>query len=232
MTNQQPDLTFYFAIHQAQRDAITRYRAAVTTLDEEDRVIRGRALARWARGMSCQLDEHHFVEDEFFFPSLRERVPTAAATLGMLDADHHTLDRLLARWPALASDLAEPDVAFMTARAEIIAFADEVHALLHSHLGIEDQDVLPLFWRHFTAEEYRDLEQTAMKKGKKAGMSFVAPFSVDCFAEGPERDAFLASVPVVLRLFHRVVRPRYDRTTAAAFGHLSPTRPSTGTAMS
>ena len=49
-------------------------------------------------------------------------------------------------------------------------------------------------------------------------MWFVAPFTVDCYAEGPERDAFLASVPGVLRLLHRLVRPSYDRLVATALG--------------
>ena len=49
-------------------------------------------------------------------------------------------------------------------------------------------------------------------------MWFVAPFSVDCYAEGPDRDAFLASVPGVLRLLHRLVRPSYDRLVAKALG--------------
>ncbi|MGB3412478.1 MAG: hemerythrin domain-containing protein [Microthrixaceae bacterium] len=216
----QPDLTFYFSIHQAQRDAITRYRDAVSVLTEDDRRIRGKALARWSKGMSSQLDEHHHVEDRFFFPSLRAKVPAVEAILDRLDTDHQTLDRLLAGWPAMSARLADPRVPFQAARAELSTFADELHALLHAHLEVEDQDILPLFWRHYTGEEYLHLEQTAVKKGKKSGMAFVAPFTVDCFAEGPERDAFLASVPAVLRVFHRIVRPGYDRLTAAAFGHV------------
>ncbi len=216
----QPDLTFYFSIHQAQRDAITRYRDAVSSLTEEDRRIRAKALARWAKGMSCQLDEHHHVEDRFFFPSLRAKVPAVEKILGRLEADHQMLDQLLARWPAMSTRLADPAVSFLSARAELSAFAEDLHALLHAHLEVEDQDVLPLFWRHYTGAEYLELEQTAVKKGKKSGMAFVAPFSVDCFAEGPDRDAFLASVPAVLRVFHRIVRPGYDRLTTAAFGHM------------
>ena len=84
--------------------------------------------------------------------------------------------------------------------------------------------MLPLFWRHYTAQEYDAVVQQAVKKGKKAGLWFVAPFTVDCYAAGPERDAFLASVPGVLRLLHRIVRPRYDRLLATAFGSIpSPT---------
>jgi hypothetical protein len=78
--------------------------------------------------------------------------------------------------------------------------------------------VLPLFWRHYTAAEYDAVLARAIKKSKKAGMWFIAPFTVDCYAAGPERQAFLASVPAVLRLLHRIVRPRYDRLVAEALG--------------
>ena len=217
----QPDLTFYFAIHQAQRDALSRYRDAVSSVTEGDRRLRGSALAAWSKGMACQLDEHHHAEDRFFFPSLREKVPAAAATLDRLDAEHRVLDDLLRRWPRLSARLADPGAPFVQAQADAVAFAQDLHAFVHTHLDVEDQDILPLFWRHYSAAEYDQVEQCAIKKGKKKGMAFVAPFAVDCFAEGPARDAFLASVPSVLRLFHRLVRPRYDRMTSGAFGHLS-----------
>jgi hypothetical protein len=49
-------------------------------------------------------------------------------------------------------------------------------------------------------------------------MWFVAPFTVDCYAAGPERHAFVASAPAVLRLLLRIVRPGYDRLVAQALG--------------
>jgi hemerythrin-like domain-containing protein len=214
----QPDLSFYFAVHQAQRDALGRYRDAVSTLTEGERVNRGKALTRWARGFVKELEEHHYVEDAFFFPSLRSKVASAEATLDRLDADHRHLDDLLGRWPAIARALADPTVPFLVARAEAAAFAEELHDFVDGHLTIEDEDVLPLFWRHYTAAEYDAVTEEAIKKGKKAGMWFVAPFCVDCYAEGPDRDAFLASVPGILRLIHRLVRPSYDRLVAEAFG--------------
>jgi len=214
----QPDLTFYFAIHEAQRSALRRYRDAVSTLTEAERGQRGKALARWAKGFVCELEEHHYVEDAFFFPSLRSQVPSAGAVLDRLERDHRHLDDLLARWKSMARALADESVAFGPARAEASAFAQELHDFLVGHLDIEDQDVLPLFWRHYTADDYDAVFQQAVKKGKKAGMWFVAPFSVDCYPEGPDRDAFLASVPGVLRLLHRVVRPGYNRLVATALG--------------
>jgi hemerythrin-like domain-containing protein len=228
----RPDLSFYFAIHQAQRDAIDRYRHAVSTLAEDERLTRGKALRRWAKGFTLELEEHHYVEDAFFFPSLRSRVASAAATIDGLAADHRRLDELLARWPAIATALGDPGVPFGPSQADATTFAEQLHDLLHHHLGVEDHDVLPLFWRHYAVAEYDAVFQQAVKHGKKAGLWFVAPFTVDCYAEGPERDAFLASVPGVLRLLHRLVRPRYDRIVSTAFGptqhaHASLSPPST-----
>ena len=125
----QPDLTFYFAIHQAQRDALGRYRDAVATLDEAERTDRGKALRRWVKGFVLELEEHHYVEDAFFFPSLRSKVASASATIDRLDADHRYLDELLAQWPAIASALADPAVPFVDARTVATAFADGLHRL-------------------------------------------------------------------------------------------------------
>ena len=214
----QPDLSFYFAIHQAQRAALGRYRSALATLTEGERVERGKALTRWAKGFVLELEEHHYVEDAFFFPSLRSRVASAGAVLDSLETDHRHLDDLLARWPGLARALADPAVPFLDARSRACAFAEELDAFLDRHLAVEDQDVLPLFWRHYSAQDYEAVVSQAVRKGKKAGLWFVAPFTVDCYAEGPERDTFLASVPGVLRLLHRLVRPSYDRLVATALG--------------
>lgn len=216
----QPDLSFYFAIHRAQRAALVRYRAAVAALPEDHRQVRGQALARWAKGMAYQLEEHHDVEDRFFFPSLRSKVPSVEPVLDELEDDHRRLDQVLARWASVGGRLADPATSFEAARADAIGLAEELHDLLHHHLDVEDSDVLPLFWRHYSASEYQAVEQTAIKKGKKKGLWFIAPFTVDCFTEGAERDAFLAGVPAVLRVLHRLLRPRYERLTAVAFAEV------------
>jgi hypothetical protein len=183
----QPDLTFYFAIHQAQRNALRRYCDAVATLTEHDRIHRGKAMRRWARGFTLELEEHHYVEDAFFFPSLRTRVTSAEATIDGLEAEHRRLDDILGRWPAISTALAEPSVSFHRAQADAVAFAHELREFIHGHLAVEDKDVLPLFWRHYTAAEYEVVQGMAIKKGRKAGMWFVAPFTVDCYTQGTRR---------------------------------------------
>ena len=103
------------------------------------------------------------------------------------------------------------------AQDEEIPFLDR----LLVHLDVEDNDVLPLYWRHYTAEEYDAVFQKAVKKGKKTGLAFVVPWNVDCL-EGAARDAFVAAAPPALRLVHRLVRPRYERLLTAAFGSEDP----------
>lgn len=212
------DLNFYYAIHRAQLEALARYTSAVSAITEDERKPRGKALARWVKGFVLELEEHHYVEDAFFFPSLRAKVPAATSVLDGLDADHRHLDELLARWRRVSAQLTDPTVPFADARNNAVVFARVLSEFLECHLAIEDRDVLPLFERHYDAAEYEAVVQQAIKKGKKAGMWFVAPFTVDCYPEGPERDAFLASVPGVLRLLHRLVRPSYDRLLLAALG--------------
>ena len=55
----------------------------------------------------------------------------------------------------------------------------ELRDLIEVHLAVEDEDILPMYWRHYTAEEYDAIQQTAIKKGKKKGFSFIAPWSVE-----------------------------------------------------
>ncbi len=118
----------------------------------------------------------------------------------------------------MAAAIADQRAPFADAQRDAVAFATDLRDFLTVHLAVEDEDILPLFWRHYSADEYDTVLEQAVKHGKKRGMWFVAPFSVDCYPEGPERDAFMAAAPAALRLLHRLVRPRYDRLVAAALG--------------
>jgi hemerythrin-like domain-containing protein len=216
-TTTTPDLSFYFAVHRHMRSDIVRYTDTLAKLTPADRTSRLPALVRWVKGFILELEEHHYVEDLVFFPEMRDRVPAVADVLDRLEADHQAMDVLLARWPALITALADPKQPFEPAKTAAIDMGEDLRDLLLTHLDAEDNDILPMYWRHYTAAEYDAIQQTAIKKGKKKGFAFIAPWCVDS-VEGAERDAFLAQVPWVMRAFHRLVRPRYDRLLAAAYG--------------
>jgi len=214
-----PDLSFYFAIHRKMRSDIARAATAVATATEEDRSGRLGPLARWAAGFTHELVEHHFVEDRFFFPELRRRVPAAAGVLDALDAldaEHHVLDDLLDRWPAAVAALAGRRTAFGAAHCEAVEITQGLADLLGPHLDREDADVLPLFWRHMSGAEYAALQQSAVDGGKKTGLGFVVPWNASC-VEGAERDALLAQAGLPMRVILRLTEGRHQRLVAAAF---------------
>ncbi len=212
-----PDISFFFAIHRHMRADLDRYHHAVSNAVESERPTRLRSLQRWVGGFICELEEHHHAEDTFFFPDMRVKVPSSTVVIDRLEADHRVLDGLLAAWPNVSANLADPSVPFDRAKSAATALAGEIHDLLSTHLDIEDNDVLPLYWRHYTAAEYGALEALAVKKTKLAGIWFVAPWNVDNL-DGAARAAFLAAAPLPLRIIHRLSRPRYDRLVEAAFG--------------
>ena len=211
-----PDISFYFAVHEHMRADLHRYVDAVTCATDDERPTRLAALATWSKGFVHELEEHHYVEDRYFFPDMAAKVPSVVPVLDRLEADHRALDELIARWPIVSRDLADRSRHFDEAKHEACRFAEKLRDLLVVHLDVEDHDVLPLYWRHYSAEEYDAVFQQAVKKGKKSGLAFVAPWNVDCL-EGEARAAFLAAAPMPLRVLHRIVRPRYDRLCAAAF---------------
>ncbi|HMJ77652.1 MAG TPA: hemerythrin domain-containing protein [Iamia sp.] len=211
-----PDLGFYFAIHRKMRSDIARAATAVATATEEDRSGRLGPLARWVAGFTHELVEHHFVEDRFFFPALRRRVPAAAAVLDALDAEHHDLDDLLDRWPAAVAALADRRTAFGATHHEAVEVTQGLADRLGPHLDREDADVLPLFWRHLSGTEYAELQQSAIDGGKKTGLGFVVPWNASC-VEGAERDALLAQAGLAMRVLLRLTEARHQRLVAAAF---------------
>ena len=212
-----PDISFFFAVHNHMRADLQRYAETISTTVEADRRDRIPALARWAEGFTHELEEHHYVEDTFFFPHMRERVPAVVAVLDRLEADHRRLDGLLETWPRVNAALAGTSAVFDAAKAEAVGIAHALQDLLLIHLDIEDNDVLPLYWRHYSAEDYDRVFKQAVRKGKKSGLAFVVPWNVDCL-EGEQQAAFVAGAPMPMRLIHRLVRPRYERLLEAAFG--------------
>lgn len=211
-----PDLGFYFAIHRKMRSDIARAAVAVATATEDDRSGRLAPLARWVAGFTHEVVEHHFVEDRFFFPELRRRVPAVAGVLDDLDAEHHVLDDLLDRWPTVTAALADRRRPFGPAHAEAVEVTHGLADVLGPHLDREDADVLPLFWRHLSGSEYAELQQAAIDGGKKTGLGFVVPWNASC-VEGAERDALLAQAGLPMRVLLRLTEGRHERLVAAAF---------------
>jgi hypothetical protein len=211
-----PDLAHFYAIHRKMRVDTRLFARAIDTATADDRRGRLVPLARRASGFAPEHEEHHYVEDEYFFPELRERIPSAGAALDRLDTDHRIVDDILDRWTRVAHDLTDPAVSFADAKSEALDMAESLRDLLQRHLDIEDNDILPLYTRHYSAAEYDVVYQRAMKNGKKTGLSFVVPWNVLCLEPEPRRE-LIELAPLPLKLVWWLTRRRFERLEAAAF---------------
>ncbi len=207
-----PDLTAYRCVHRALRVGASSLAEGATALPGADEARR-RAYARYWRGYAGEVLAHHTIEDDFFFPALVERVAVAGDLITRTDADHHHLDDLMDAIGAAVDHVRRGDPA-----PELAVLTRELAEHMEEHLDFEDRDVLPLFERHFDAEEYEAVDAAAMKSlgiGRQA--AFTVPFVVSTMT--PEQVAkVLGGAPMPMRVLYRLTRGSHARLTERAFG--------------
>jgi hemerythrin-like domain-containing protein len=215
-TTTAADVSRYRAIHAAMRVSDDRLVAGVASMHDGDR-DRARALRRWFAGYAAELHGHHRIEDTIFFPALGERVPVFSTYAETLAADHDRLDTLIDDIAGTLAALESGTRAWSPAHDHLRAATVELRDLLVAHLDFEDRDVLPLFERHFTAEEYGALDQAAVRTVGLSKWLFTVPWwmaSVD--ARTAEHDR--ANAPLLMKAIWYATRGGYARLSKQAFG--------------
>jgi hypothetical protein len=212
----QPDLTAFAVLHRTMRTDARRFADAVARVDELDRTARVPVLARWYGGFQAELHDHHVIEDDIFLPALVERVPAAAELISRVDVDHDRLGDLLGRIGVVLERLSNPHVSFRLAHAEAVMLTDGLHALLESHLGFEDEAIVPLFARHFSGPQYQALEKQASAKVNFRQLAFTIPWAMDG-ATPAEQEQLLDTAPLVFKVLWYATRGRYRRLVTSAF---------------
>ena len=129
------------------------------------------------------------------FPALVERAPVAAELIGRTDADHERLDELMtARRRRRGGAGGRPP------RPRLASELRELADLMDAHLDFEDAEILPLFERHFTAEEYAELDDQAAKAlGISKQAAFTVPF-IASMLDPDVRDRVFGDAPAAFRL--------------------------------
>lgn len=97
------------------------------------------------------LHHHHAEEDNWLWPTLRGRAPTAGPALDRLEVQHAQIDPLI----ATAADSSGP----LPERAPVLAELDEA---INAHLDEEERLILPLSTAHISAEEWDAFGQRAL----------------------------------------------------------------------
>ena len=208
-----PDLTLYFALHDAMRRSSTRLHEAVQTADRG----RSRAISRWFTGFVGELRMHHTVEDDVFFPALAERVPTFDEHGPELAGDHHRMDEILDDLGATLRRVAD-SLDWAPDHETAVRLAAELRDLLDVHLDHEDADVVPLFARHFSAEEYDGLRERADKIAFDTKQAFwTVPWLV-ANVDDATKQKLMVEAPLPLRIVWYLSRRRYARSERAALG--------------
>ena len=213
-----PDLTSYREIHHTIRAANDQLIAGLDALPPTSpRPATAKALRRWFGGYRQELGGHHTVEDDLFFPALAERVPSYADYAATLDDDHHRTDELVEA-VGIELDRLVAGSSWSESRAAAIVAAVDLRDLLARHLDVEDRDILPMFERHFSAEEYDEARQGGV--GQRARPPGAAS---RCRGSWPppaprSRPTPSSDAPMALKIVYRLTRRRYARLAAAAFG--------------
>ena len=205
------DLTSYQAIHSAIRVTSHRLVAAAGRVDPADRG-RVKAMRRYWKGYEGEVLLHHTVEDDIFFPALRERVPVIVPLLDQLDDEHHQLDAAMKRCATAVEALAAGQT------DDLVPSLRSYASLMDHHLDLEDADILPLFQRHFDAEEFEGLHAKAMEStGMSKQLLFTVPF-LGTNATPEEKAALLDQAPLPFRVMYRVTRRPHLRLARRALG--------------
>lgn len=212
MTTSTPDLTGYHAVHGALRAAPHRMAAAVATIDPTDG-RRVAAFARYWKGFAGEVLAHHTIEDVSMFPDLLARLPDVQHLFERTDDDHEQLDRLMHACGDAVERLAGGFAPTGAERA-----LRELGAHMDEHLDFEDAEILPLFEQHYTVEEYRELDEAAVKAiGIGPQAAFTIPFILSS-ASPEDRAHMMEGAPLPLVVLYRLTRGRFARLESAALG--------------
>lgn len=110
-----------------------------------------RKLSHFGGMLINQLHGHHQIEDAQYFPVLSGLDQTAAQGFGILDADHHSLDGILAD----LADAANGVLRHGGAQSTFIDYTAALHArlnafepLLNRHLTDEEELVVPVLLKY------------------------------------------------------------------------------------
>jgi hypothetical protein len=210
-----PDhLSTVLAGHRAFRRDTGRFIQALGTLDPGDERTT-RALVRWFDAAMLALHHHHTIEDEIFWPALRERSRAFETVDEQMHDEHEALDAAIgAATDAVRAlgTVAPEDREAARRRAEDAVV--RLRALLVEHLDHEERGALPLLGEAFTVDEYHQLDRKVTDLFAPKELGFGACWYLDA-ASPTEHAVIWDGLPLPLRLLYRLSLRRSYRRIAA-----------------
>jgi hypothetical protein len=168
------DFTGFLLAHKCMRREYSRLAEAA----RHPRGVRHQALIEEHIAVTLSvLHHHHAEEDNWLWPTLRERAPAARPSLDRLEAQHTQLDSLPMRAPVFA----------------------ELHEAINAHFDEGEQLILPLGTAHVSAEEWEAFGQRALASIPRRYMPVVLGW-VSSEATPPERTLVRQMLPWPMRI--------------------------------
>jgi len=218
MTHENFSLHGLLYIHAAMRRDTVRLARRAAMRPTKSEVA---SMARWFARFRHQLEEHHHLEDEMFFPMLLARDGSLATGFAELEGDHRAMASLLSR---VSTGLTAGG------GAELVEASAELAALIDRHLAAEEALVVPATARLLSLDEQRVFEEGLRKRSSLAEIGFALPWILSVVSPD-ERAAMLGELPLLLRWLYRGVwRQGYARLDAGLDAPTSPALSSAGAA--
>ena len=144
-------VSFWLERHMMFRQLLARM-----TADTQDFLDGGQEARAFAGGIAQfggmfvnQLHGHHQIEDHHYFPILRARDDRIARGFDLLDADHHALDGILARFVDQANGAIQGAAGSdpKLAAGRLLTGLSELERLIDRHLTDEEDLIVPVILR-------------------------------------------------------------------------------------
>lgn len=193
------DFVMMYAAHDAFNRDLARLADAARTKAADDPAL----LATWTM-FTRQLHLHHATEDATLWPMVRSCIvdPREAAILDAMEAEHATLDPLIASVDE-AVRLTDPDA--------LRAGLSRLGTGLSAHMRHEETEALPLIERRIGQEGWDGFAQGIRRAQGLRGIAVYLPWVLDDAAE-TVRAAVLGVLPPPARLVYRLRwEPRHRR---------------------
>ncbi len=146
-------VSFWLERHMMFRRLMAHMSRETEGVLDADRDPQGFAqgIARYGGLFVNELHGHHQIEDHHYFPLLRTKDARIERGFDLLDADHHALDAILARFVEQANGAiraAGGGADLRLAAGELKTGLDDLERLIGRHLDDEEDLIVPVILAH------------------------------------------------------------------------------------
>lgn len=158
------------------------------------------------------LHHHHHGEEELVFDKLAERAPACAIHVGIMRQQHQQVQVLLDQVDGTSAAWAAEPTA--DNRERLATLMVEISSTLDTHLGQEEEEILPVAETSMTKQEWEAVGEAGLAAVPKSRLLVQLGYILE--DQTPEeRREFMTRVPAPARLLFKLVgRRKYEKEIA------------------